>query len=112
MRQVFQNLISNSLKYNKAGTPPHITIQTIEKGDFWEFSISDNGIGINEQFFDKIFIIFQRLHNREEFNGTGIGLALTKKILENMGGDIWVTSKENEGSTFYFTIPKKQPPIL
>ncbi len=107
IRQVFQNLISNSLKYNKVGVPPHIEIHANEKGDFWEFSISDNGIGINQEFFEKIFIIFQRLHNRDKFNGTGIGLALTKKILENIGGEIRVTSKENEGSTFHFTIPKK-----
>ena len=108
MRQVFQNLISNSLKYNisKAGIVPEITITAKSTKSHWLFSVKDNGIGIDPQYFEKIFIIFQRLHNKDEFSGTGMGLAITKKIIENMGGKIWVESEEGKGSTFYFTIEK------
>jgi PAS domain S-box-containing protein len=106
IRQVFQNLIGNALKYSKPGIPVKIHISVTELTDQWQFSVSDNGIGINEEYFDKIFVIFQRLHNKDEFSGTGIGLAVTKKVIENHGGKIWVTSEEGKGSTFYFTIKK------
>jgi PAS domain S-box-containing protein len=106
IRQVFQNIIGNSLKYHKENVRPEIKIHATEKNDCWEFAVSDNGIGIDPIYFDKIFIIFQRLHNKEEYSGTGMGLAITKKIIENMGGRIWLDSKEGAGSTFYFTIPK------
>jgi light-regulated signal transduction histidine kinase (bacteriophytochrome) len=108
LRQVFQNLISNSLKYcdHNKQEPLHITITAKEYQQYWEFSITDNGIGIDPMFFDKIFVIFQRLHNQKEYSGTGIGLAITKKIIENMGGKIWVQSEEGKGCTFYFTIQK------
>jgi PAS domain S-box-containing protein len=106
VRQVFQNLISNSLKYQKAGHAPILNIGFADDGDHWKFSIKDNGIGIDPEYFDKIFIIFQRLHNKDEYSGTGMGLAVTKKIIENLGGKIWVESKEGEGSKFYFTILK------
>ena len=106
LRQIFQNLISNALKYSQDNKPVRILIKATEMQYHWEFSISDNGIGIEEEYFDKIFIIFQRLHNKDEFSGTGMGLAVTKKIIENMGGKIWVQSKEHEGSTFQFTISK------
>jgi PAS domain S-box-containing protein len=108
LRQIFQNLIGNSLKYHRKGIPPEIKITAVESENAWEFSIIDNGIGIESQYFEKIFIIFQRLHNKEDYAGTGIGLALTKKIIENMGGSIWVDSSENIGSSFHFTIPFKQ----
>ncbi len=107
LRQVFQNLISNALKYHKKNQPPVITISAEEASTYWQFAIKDNGIGIEEEYFNKIFIIFQRLHNKDEYTGTGIGLAVCKKIIENFGGKIWLASEENKGSTFYFTIPKK-----
>jgi light-regulated signal transduction histidine kinase (bacteriophytochrome) len=106
MRQVLQNLISNSLKYQKEGIVPEIDISGQEAEGHWQFVVSDNGIGIDPQYFDKIFVIFQRLHTKAEYLGTGMGLAITKKIVENWGGRIWVESAENKGSSFYFTIPK------
>jgi PAS domain S-box-containing protein len=106
MRQVFQNLLSNALKYSTEDTPVKIHISVKEQKEHWQFAIKDNGIGIAKEYYDKIFIIFQRLHNKEEFSGTGLGLAVTKKIIETMGGKIWVKSTEEKGSTFYFTILK------
>ena len=108
LRQVFQNLVSNALKYARADIPAHIIISATELTDHWQFEITDNGIGIEEEYFDKIFIIFQRLHNKDEYSGTGMGLAVTKKIIENLGGTIWVKSYEGRGSSFYFTIKKEQ----
>jgi PAS domain S-box-containing protein len=106
MRQVFQNLISNALKYTRTDVACYIHIAVKESEKEWQFEVSDNGIGIAQEFYDKIFIIFQRLHNREEFSGTGMGLAVTKKIIENDGGKIWVRSEEGKGTGFYFTILK------
>lgn len=109
LRQVFQNLISNALKYSRTDVPPRIKITATEQGNFWEFTITDNGIGIAEEYFDKIFIIFQRLHTKETFSGTGLGLAITKKIIESHGGKIWLSSEEGVGSVFYFTLSKVPP---
>ncbi len=106
MRQVFQNLVNNGLKYQQQGTVPEIKIASKDGGTHWQFSVADNGIGIEKAYFEKIFIIFQRLHNKGEYSGTGIGLAVTKKIIEKMGGEIWVESSEGGGSTFYFTVLK------
>ncbi|HEY0176670.1 MAG TPA: PAS domain S-box protein, partial [Pedobacter sp.] len=106
IRQVFQNLISNALKYQQTGMPPLINISCQDSGAYWKFAVKDNGIGIDPEYFDKIFIIFQRLHNKDEYSGTGMGLAVTKKIIENLGGKIWMESEEGKGSTFYFTILK------
>jgi PAS domain S-box-containing protein len=108
LRQILTNLISNSLKYSRLGVDPEIRVECTEKSNHWLFSVSDNGIGVEPVYFDKIFIIFQRLHNKDEYPGTGMGLAIAKKIVENLGGAIWIESVENAGSTFYFTILKIQ----
>jgi light-regulated signal transduction histidine kinase (bacteriophytochrome) len=102
--QVFQNLIGNAIKYR--GTPaPTAHIGAHHMGDYWIFSVSDNGIGIDMQYADRIFTIFQRLHTRKKYEGIGIGLAVCKKIVERHGGKIWVESELEKGSTFYFTLP-------
>ncbi len=106
LHQVMQNLISNAIKYRKKDLAPYIKIQSSDSPENWYFSISDNGIGIEDKFFEKIFVLFQRLHHREEYAGTGIGLAICKKIIENHNGKIWVESEYGEGSTFHFIIKK------
>ncbi len=106
IKQVFQNLVSNALKFKNNVATPEIHIRCEEKNKKWEFSVSDNGIGIDEEYVNKIFLIFQRLHTEKEYPGTGIGLATCKKIIELYEGDIWVNSSPGSGSTFYFTIPK------
>lgn len=107
--RLFQNLINNSLKYSRPGVPPEIRIQYNDTESHHQFSLTDNGIGIAEQYHEKIFIIFQRLHGRSEYSGTGIGLAIVKKIVENLGGRIWVESTVDEGTTIHFTIKKIRP---
>lgn len=104
---VFANLISNAVKFADKD-PPRVEIGWSENEDFYEFYVQDNGPGIDEQYFDKIFGIFQRLGKMEDHEGTGVGLTIAKKIVEIHNGKIWVESKVGEGSTFYFTIPKKK----
>lgn len=104
LTQLFQNLIGNSIKF-RSSQPPAIQVSAQRSGDGWHFSVSDNGIGIEPQYFERIFLIFQRLHTYREYSGTGIGLAICRKIVERHGGTIWVESEPGQGSTFHFTLP-------
>ncbi|XPM61162.2 MAG: sensor histidine kinase [Leptolyngbya sp. IPPAS B-1204] len=105
LMQLFQNLIGNAIKFRKPEEPPRIHIGVQRQEDAWLFSVQDNGIGIDPQFAQRIFVIFQRLHTRDEYPGSGMGLAICKKIVECHRGRIWVESQLGEGATFYFTIP-------
>jgi light-regulated signal transduction histidine kinase (bacteriophytochrome) len=104
--QLFQNLITNAIKF-KSEVQPRIHVSVKERDNQWVFSISDNGIGIEPEFKDRVFVIFQRLHSKNKYPGTGMGLAICKKIVERHGGRIWFDSVPGKGSTFHFTISKK-----
>lgn len=104
LTQVLQNLVSNAIKF-QGEQVPHIHVGAKRREGEWVFSVKDQGIGMDPQYKDRIFLIFQRLHNRTEYRGTGIGLAICKRIIERHGGRIWVESEQEKGSTFYFTIP-------
>jgi len=106
MQQLFLNLMGNALKYRNS-KPLNIEVGCEDREELWQFYVKDNGMGIDPKFFNKIFIIFQRLHNKSEYSGTGIGLSVCKKIVKQHGGNIWVESAPGKGSTFYFTIPKR-----
>lgn len=102
--QLFQNLLGNSLKFHRDGVAPIVKVEATKRDKHWEFCVADNGIGISPQYADKIFVIFQRLHTRDKYPGTGIGLALCKKIIERHGGEIWLDTQVKEGATFHFTL--------
>jgi PAS domain S-box-containing protein len=105
LRQLFQNLLANGLKFHRPGEPPQVHVSALPAGGAWQFTVSDNGIGIEPQYLDRIFVLFQRLHTRAEYPGTGIGLAICKKIVERHGGTMHVTSSPGHGTTFTFTLP-------
>lgn len=106
LRQVFQNLIGNAVKYVRKDVTCSVSIECHQKEHEWEFVVRDNGIGIEKDFHEKVFVIFQRLHSSSEYRGTGIGLALVKKIVEGMGGRVWIESELNAGTSVFFTIPR------
>jgi light-regulated signal transduction histidine kinase (bacteriophytochrome) len=106
--QLFQNLIANAIKFRKKDTPPSIRVSAEQRRDEWVFGVHDNGIGIEPRFYERVFVMFQRLHSYDAYPGTGLGLALCKRIVERHGGRIWIESRPAEGSSFYFTIPVRR----
>jgi len=102
--QLFQNLLANSIKFRSEHNP-RIHVAATRQEDEWRFSVSDNGIGIESEYYERIFVLFQRLHPASAYPGTGIGLTICKKIVSRHGGRIWVESELGKGSTFYFTLP-------
>jgi signal transduction histidine kinase len=110
IRQLLINLIANGMKFQEAGHKPEIHVSVTRDGNDWRFGVKDNGIGIDPRYFDNLFQIFRRLHSRDEYPGTGIGLAVCKKIIERHGGRIWVESALGEGATFLFTLPAEETP--
>ncbi|MGW0577994.1 sensor histidine kinase, partial [Streptomyces sp. NPDC002920] len=108
LAMLWQNLVGNALKFRHPDRPPHVTVTCDQDPDdpgSWRLCVTDNGIGVPEQFVDKVFVIFQRLHSRDAYGGTGIGLALCKKIVEYHGGRIWIDTGRTEGTRFCFTLP-------
>ncbi|GHF89367.1 sensor histidine kinase [Deinococcus ficus] len=100
-----QNLIGNALKFSVPGRAPHIQVRAVREGARVQFDVQDNGIGIAPEYYDRIFTIFQRLHTREQYEGSGIGLSIARRIVERHGGSIWLDSAIGQGTTFHFTLP-------
>ncbi|MGK0500997.1 MAG: signal transduction histidine kinase [Oceanicoccus sp.] len=105
--QLLQNLINNGLKYQPAGLAPKVHVSAVDDGlGCWQFTVKDNGIGIEPRYQQQIFEVFKRLHGQGEFSGTGVGLAICKKVVERHGGRLWVESEKDKGASFHFTLPK------
>lgn len=105
LEQVFVNLIGNAVKYHRPGVPPVIRVSATSLGGWWEFVVVDNGIGIESEYYGQIFEMYRRLHTKDAYEGTGIGLAIVRKIVERQGGQVRVESVPGQGSTFFFTLP-------
>jgi light-regulated signal transduction histidine kinase (bacteriophytochrome) len=105
LQQIFQNLVGNAIKYRRPEIAPVINVSARQEGESWLFSVSDNGLGIEAQYKERIFGLFKRLHTGDEYSGTGIGLAICQRIVERYHGRIWVESELGRGSTFSFTLP-------
>ncbi len=111
LRQLFQNLLDNAIEYSGDDPPRvHVSAEQANNGDEWVISVSDEGIGIDPEQADRVFEVFRSLHSQDEYDGTGIGLALCERIIERHGGDIWVESEHGEGATFSFTLPAVSSP--
>ena len=110
LRQLFQNLIANGIKFRRPRQEPRVHVSAARDGRRWVFGVHDNGIGIEPQYVERIFVLFQRLHTRDEYPGTGIGLAICKKIVERHGGAMWVESEPGHGTTFGFSLPADRGP--
>ncbi len=108
MMQLFQNLVGNALKFRRESEQPHVRIATTDLGPYWQITVEDNGIGIQPEYFDRVFAAFQRLHPRSTYEGAGIGLSICKKIVERHGGRIWIESQAPSGTCFHFTLPKQR----
>lgn len=109
--QVMQNLVGNAIKFRRSGIPPEITISASRNGDEWLFTVADNGIGFDPKYHDKIFQVFQRLHGIGMYPGNGIGLAISRRIVEHHGGRLWARSEPGAGSQFFFTLPAAKPGV-
>jgi light-regulated signal transduction histidine kinase (bacteriophytochrome) len=105
LTQVFQNVVGNALKFRDPDRPPRIHVAVRQEQGKWLFSVADNGVGFEQQYEEKMFVIFQRLHGRGNYPGTGIGLAICRRIIERHGGRIWARGEPGKGSTFFFTLP-------